>query len=71
MKESTNPDGSKMPFTRFSKDMKFAEIVVCGVGPIYRFKIGTLEPEVAMAKVNAKARDYYQFENFQNGRCRK
>lgn len=62
--ESKNPDGTGNPFVRLSKDMKYVEIVVCGIGPIYRKKIGGRDPSVVHTEVEHHAKDFYQFPGF-------
>jgi len=60
--ESQNPNGSGLPFVRVSKDMKFVEIVVCGIGPIYRKKIGGRDPSVVESEVVHHAKEVYRFQ---------
>lgn len=55
----TNPNGGTGPFVRFSKDMKFVEIVIVGWGPIYRKKIGK-NPEATHKAVEKVARRDYR-----------
>lgn len=59
--ESQNPNGSGLPFVRLSKDMKYVEIVVSGVGPVYRKKIGGRDPSVVETEVIHTAKETYRF----------
>jgi len=59
--ESKNPNGTTFPFVRYSKDMRYVEIVVCGVGTIYKKKVGSRDPSIVMLEVEHLAKDYYRF----------
>jgi hypothetical protein len=59
--ESQNPNGSGFPFVRFSKDMKWVEIVVIGIGPVHRKQIGTRDPDTVFTEVKHKSKEYYKF----------
>ena len=60
--ESRDPAGTSNPiFTRISKDLKWVEIVVSGVGPIYKKKIGGRDPSVVEMEVKHYGRDHYRF----------
>jgi len=60
--ESRNPNGGTLPFVRMSKDLSYVEIVVTGVGPIYKKKIGGRDPSIVETEVKHYAKDHYQFE---------
>lgn len=60
--ESKDPAGTgNSVFTRISKDLKYVEIVVSGVGPIYKKKIGGRDPSIVETEVKHHARDHYRF----------
>ena len=61
--ESKDPAGSSGPvFTRISKDLKYVEIVVSGIGAIYKKKIGGRDPSVVEMEVRHHGRDHYRFK---------
>lgn len=59
--ESRGPDDGDLPFVRVSKDLKFVEIVICGLGAIYRKKIGSRDPSIVETEVRYHAKNHYQF----------
>ena len=61
--ESQNPDKTDFPFVRMSKDLKYVEIVVVGLGPVYRKKIGGRDPSIVKTEVEHYSKMYYQFGN--------
>jgi hypothetical protein len=59
--ESKDPAGSDNPiFTRLSKDLKYVEIVVSGIGAIYKKKIGGRDPSIVETEVKHHCRDHYK-----------
>ena len=59
--ESQNPNGSGYPFVRFSKNMKYVEIVVIGIGPVHRKQIGSRDPETVKLEMEHMSNSYYKF----------
>lgn len=60
-RESQNPNGSMLPFVQISKDLKWVEIVVIGIGAVYKKKIGDRDPSIVETEVLHHAKDLYQF----------
>ena len=61
--ESKDPEGTDSPiFTRLSKDLKYVEIVVSGIGAIYKKKIGSRDPSIVETEVRHRAKEHYRFD---------